>query len=77
MDVVEHDHERPLRRRVLQGLAEGPRDLLRGRRRLRFAEQRADRLDSGLVRRQQVELLQHLDDRPIGDPLPVGEAPPA
>ena len=36
------------------------------------SERIADR--SGLVRRQHVELLQHLDDRPVGDPLAVGEA---
>ena len=39
-----------------------------------LAEQRADRRRRGFVRRQQAELLQHLDDRPIRDPLPVGEA---
>ena len=44
------------------------------RRRLRLAEQRADRRRGGLVRGQHVELLQHLDDRPVGDPLAVGEA---
>ena len=74
LDVVEDDHQRPFRRGVLQGLAERPRDLLRRCRRLRLAEQRADRRRGGLVRRQHVELLQHLDDRPVGDPLAVGEA---
>ena len=74
LDVVEDDHERPLRRSLLQRLAEGPGDLLRRCRRLRLAEQRADRRRGGLVRRQHVELLQHLDDRPVGDPLAVGQA---
>ena len=74
LDVVEDDHERPLRRSLLQRLAEGPGDLLRRCRRLRLAQQRADRRGGGLVRRQQVELLQHLDHRPVGDPLAVGEA---
>ena len=74
LDVVEDDHERPLRRGLLQRLAERPGDLLRRRRRLRLAEQRADRRRGGLVRGQHVELLQHLDDRPVGDPLAVGEA---
>ena len=74
LDVVEDDHERPLGRRLLQRLAKGPGDLLRRCRRLALAEQRADRRRGGLVRRQHVELLQHLDDRPVGDPLAVGEA---
>ena len=39
-----------------------------------LAEQRADRHRGGLVRGQHVELLQHLDDRPVGDPLAVGKA---
>ena len=74
LDVVEDDHERPLGRSLLQRLAEGPGDLLRRRRRLRLAQQRADRHRGGLVRGQHVELLQHLDDRPVRDPLAVGEA---
>ena len=37
LDVVEHDHQRPLCRGVLQRLAERPGDLLRRRRRLRLA----------------------------------------
>ena len=74
LDVVEHHHERPLRRSPFQRLAKGPGDLLRGCRSLALAEQRADRRCGGLVRRQHAELLQHLDDRPVRDPLPVGEA---
>ena len=38
LDVIEHDHERRLRRSLLQRLAERPGDLLRRRRRLAFAE---------------------------------------
>ena len=72
LDVVEHDHERPLLRRVLHGLAEGPRDLLGRSRRVALAEQRADRRRGGLVRGRHVELLQHLHDRPVRDPLAVG-----
>ncbi len=71
LDVVEDDHERPFRSGVLQRLAERPRDLFGGCRRLPLAEQRADRLSGGTFRRLHVELLQHLDDRPIGDPLAV------
>ena len=37
-------------------------------------EQRADRRRGGLVRGQHVELLQHLDHRPVRDPLAVGQA---
>ena len=59
---------------LLQRLAEGPGDLLRRRRRLALAEQRADRHRGGLLRGQQVELLQHLDHRPVRDPLAVGQA---
>ena len=33
LDVVEDDHQRPLRGDVFQGLADGPRDLLHGGRR--------------------------------------------
>ena len=74
LDVVEDDDQRPLRRSLLQRLAERPGDLLRRRRRLALAEQRADRHRGGLVRGQHVELLQHLDHRPVRDPLAVGEA---
>ena len=38
------------------------------------AEQRADRRRRRLVGRHEVELLQHLDDGPVGDPLAVREA---
>ena len=70
LDVVEDDDERGGR---LEQLAEGPGDLFPGRRDV-LAEERADRacrlrldLDAG-------ELLDDLDDRPVGDPLTVGEA---
>ena len=71
LDVVEHDHERRL---LLEQLAERPGDLLRRRPRLRLAQQRADRRRGGRIGRQHVELLDHLDDRPVGDPDPVGQA---
>ena len=74
LDVVEHRDERPLGRSVLQRLAERPRDVLRRRWRLALAEQRADRRGGGLLDGQQVELLQHLDHRPVRDPLAVGKA---
>ena len=74
LDVIEHDHQRPRCRSLLQRLAERPGDLLRRRRRLAFAEQRADRHRGGLVRRQHVELLQHLDHGPVRDPVAVGKA---
>ena len=43
LDVVEHDNQRSLCRRVFQGLAECPRDLLGRGHGVSYAEQRADR----------------------------------
>ena len=60
LDVIEHDHERPLSRSLLQRLAERPGDLLRRDRRLALAQQRADRQRGGLVRGDHLKLLQHL-----------------
>ncbi len=74
LDVVEHDHQRPLRGGLFKRLPERPGDLLRRRRRIALAEQRADRRRRRLVGRHEVELLQHLDDGPVGDPLAVREA---
>ena len=71
LDVVEHDDQWPSHRSVLERLAERPGDLLSGGCRICFAEQRADRQCCSLVRRRHVELLQHLHDRPIGDPFAV------
>ena len=51
LDVVEDDDKRSFRRGLLERLAEGPRDLVRGRRRVVLSEQRADGEGSGLVRR--------------------------
>lgn len=54
--------------RTAQAISSGPRlDL-------RLAEQRPDRGSSRLVGRDDAKLLQHLDDRPIGDPLAVRKA---
>ena len=41
---------------------------------VRLAEQRAERRRGRGIGRKRVELLQHLDHRPVGDPLAVGEA---
>ena len=68
LDVVEHDDERRL---LLEQLPERPGDLLRRRSRLRLAEQRTDRRRRGRIGRERVELLDDLDDRPVGDPVPV------
>ena len=73
MDVVEDHDERSFGRGLLEGLADRPGELLCGARRFRLAEQRADRRRGGLVGGQQLELLEHLDDRPVGDALAVGE----
>jgi hypothetical protein len=74
MKIVDDDDERLLARRLLERLAKGPGDLVRRRRRLRLAQQRANGCRGGLVRGTHVEPLQHLDDRPIRDPLAVREA---
>ena len=42
--------------------------------RVRLAEQRANRGRRGRVGGKRVELLDHLDDRPVRDPLAVGQA---
>jgi hypothetical protein len=68
--VVEHTNERTLLRLLLEQLAEGPRDFLGGRRRLRLAEQRAKR-QGRIALRQRTELLDDLDHRPVRDPLAV------
>ena len=73
LDVVEDDHERLPCRGLLQRLAKGPGDLLRCRRRLRLAQQRTDRHRGGLICGPHVELFQHLDHRPVRDPLPIRE----
>ena len=74
VEVVEEDDERALRGGLLEELANRPRDLLRGRRRLGLAEERGDRvrrLERG--RGRAAELLHDLDHRPVRDPLAVGE----
>ena len=71
LDVVE-DHDQ--RRLLLEQLAERPGDLVPARPDVRLAQQRADRRRRDRIRRQRRELLHHLDDRPVGDPLPVGQA---
>ena len=71
LNVVEDKDERGL---LLEQLAERPGDLLRRRPRLRLPQERADRRRGGRIRGRRVELLQHLHDRPVGDPRPVGQA---
>ena len=68
LDVVEHDHQRCL---LLEQLAEGPADLLRRRPDIRLAQQRTEPRRRRRIDRQYVELLDHLDHRPVGDPRPV------
>ena len=74
VEVVEDADHRPLPRLLLEQLAEGPRDLLRGRRRVRLPEERTERRARGVLRGQRAELFHDLDDRPVGDPVPVGQA---
>ncbi len=72
LQVVEANDERGL---LLEQLAERPRDLVRARLALALAEQGSDRRRPDLVRRKRIELLHHLDDGPVGDPVSVREAP--
>ena len=74
VDVVEHAHDRVLLCALLQKLAEGPRDLLGGRRLVRLTEKRAERCACGSLGGQRPELPHDLDHRAVRDPLPVGEA---
>src|SRR4029453_12945039 len=71
LDVVEDRDERRL---LFEQLAEGPGDLSRGRAGFRLAEERPDRVGGRLVAWQGVELLDRIDDRPIGDPFAVRQA---
>ncbi len=72
MDVVEDDDQRRL---LFERSAERPGDLLRRCPVLGLAQQRTERRGSRGVGWQCVQLLQHLDHRPIGDPLAVRHAP--
>jgi hypothetical protein len=74
LDVVEDDDERPLCRGPLHGFSEGPCELLGGGRRVRLAQERTDGRRGGVFCGRQVELFQHLDDRPVRDPLAIGQA---
>ena len=74
LEIVEENHERALCRRLRQHLADGPGDLVSRRGRVRLAEERADCRRRGLVLRTQVELLQDLDNRQVGDAFAVGRA---
>ena len=71
VEVVEDADKRCL---LLEQLAEGPGDLLGRGPLIRLAQQGAEGGCCGGIGRKRVELLQRLDHRPIGDPLPVGEA---
>ena len=70
LDVVEDDHERRL---LLEQLAERPGDLVGAGAGVALPEQRPNRGRRRFVARQRADLLHHLDDRPVGDPLAVGE----
>ena len=65
------------RRLLLEQLAERPGDLVSARPDVRLAQQRSDRRRRDRIRRQRRELLHHLDDRPVGDPVAVGQTAPA
>ena len=71
LEVVE-DHDQ--RRLLLEQLPERPGDLVPARPDVRLAQERPDRRRRDRIRRQRCELLHDLDDRPVGDPLAVGQA---
>ena len=74
MDVLEHANDRsPL----FEQHSEGPRDLVGRCDLLGRAEKRSQRFCRHRIGGQGVQLFEHLDDRPVGDPLAVGEAAPA
>jgi hypothetical protein len=77
VDVVEHHRERPLCGGVLERLPKRPGDLFGGDGGAGSPEQRPDRRRCLGVRRLEVELLQHLNHRPVRDSLAVGAATPA
>src|SRR5262245_60298397 len=72
VQVVEDADERLRLRLLLEQLAKAPGDLLGARGKLRLAEQRPQW--PRRVALQRPELLQNLNDRPVRDPLAVGEA---
>jgi len=71
LDVVE-DHDE--RRLLLKQLPKRPGDLVAARPDTRLTEQRTDGGCCRGIRGQHGELLDHLDDRPVGDPFAVGQA---
>ncbi len=74
LDIVEDDEERPLPGGRFECLTEGPSDLVCSCHGLLPAEQRVDGGGSRIAKTRQLELLQHLYDRPVGVPLAVGQA---
>src|SRR5206468_1679970 len=74
VDVVEDTDERLLRRRSFEQLPERPGDLL-ARADDVVTEQRADPLRRRTLELDVRQLLDDLDDRPVGDALAVGQTP--
>ena len=72
--VVEDADDRRLGGDGLELLAERPGDLVAGRDQLLAGGQGTSRRGGDRVGLRRRELLQHLDDRPVGDALPVGQA---
>jgi hypothetical protein len=74
LDVVEHDREWTVRRRLLERLADRPRDVLRRRVRVRLPQERPYGRSSRLVGRADGKLPQDLDHGPVADALAVRQA---
>ena len=82
VDVIQHDDERSTLRERPEQHPHGPRDLLDRGHHASFAEHRLNGPGSGgiqpevgkaLLRRRTEQLLEHLDDGPVGDPVAVGQ----
>ena len=82
VDVVQHDDERGTRSERPEQHPHGPGDLLDRGHHATFAEHSMNgpgsrriqpEVGEALLRRGAEQLLEHLDDRPVGDPVAVGE----
>jgi hypothetical protein len=74
MDVVEHDDERLRPCRLLERLADRPRELLGADPCVALAQERPDRRRDPRVVGNEPKLLQDLDHGPVRDPVPVRQA---
>ena len=74
VDIVEHHHQWLTLRLLLQEQPEGPGNLIRSRGRSPLAKEGLHGSIGVWVGRRALNLLDHLDHRPVGDPLAVRKA---